>query len=267
MIIRREARIKALQFLYAFEHSSQGTTFEDAERAFICLGRPYNQNWEGFPRDLAALALLHRKQLDADIQPLLQKKWSFERLPSVDRLCLRLALCELRYFPEIPLRVTIDEYLELARAFSEEASTQYINAVLDQLSKAHPEKDFHSAQDPQQDERHTVDTEAIHQENTKRSSAPPVAPQDPMPTVEQILAEARKHRRARSDQPFIPQVVAVIDPPKPDPEELPITISTQASKQPTAPPLPPLAKRHAPSPQIMQKLPKPQSPKGTSDHE
>jgi hypothetical protein len=65
-----------------------------------------------------------------------------ERLPLVDRICLRMAVCELKNYPDIPMRVTLNEYIEIVRLFSTDESPQYINAVLDRLAQKFPKKDF-----------------------------------------------------------------------------------------------------------------------------
>ena len=64
-----------------------------------------------------------------------------------------MALAELRHFPAIPLRVTINEYVELAREFSGEESTQYINAVLDRLARDFPHKDVQHGEGSDADAR------------------------------------------------------------------------------------------------------------------
>ena len=141
MGIRHLARQRALQFLYAFEYGAKGSTFEEIEGLFLGSDQSRRRGWGPFARALAQATAARRKELDKAIGPLL-RNWKIERLPRVDLLCLRMALCELREFADIPLRVTINEYIELARLFSTEESPQYINAVLDQLAREFPGKDF-----------------------------------------------------------------------------------------------------------------------------
>ena len=146
MGIRHLARQRALQFLYAFEYSAKGSTFEEIEDLFLGSDQSRRRGWGPFARALARATAARRKELDTAIGPLL-RHWKLERLPRVDLLCLRVALCELREFAEIPLRVTIDEYIELSRLFSTEESPQYINAVLDQLAREFPQKDFQAREE------------------------------------------------------------------------------------------------------------------------
>ncbi|HET56271.1 MAG TPA: N utilization substance protein B, partial [Ignavibacteria bacterium] len=55
----------------------------------------------------------------------------FERIALLDRLILRLALCELLFFEEIPPKVTINEAIDLAKKFSTEDSGRFVNGILD----------------------------------------------------------------------------------------------------------------------------------------
>jgi transcription antitermination factor NusB len=146
MGIRYLARQRVLQFLYALDHAAPDEPLEQVERRFLAMDPSQRRGWGPFARKLAEEVHAHKDELDAAIKPLL-RNWTLERLPRLDLLCLRMALCELRTFPEIPLRVTINEYIELARLFSTDDSPQYINAVLDQLAKEFPEKDFQVGED------------------------------------------------------------------------------------------------------------------------
>ncbi len=68
------------------------------------------------------------------IQPKL-KNWDSERVALVDLLLLRMGVCELLYFPTIPTKVTINEYIELAKVYSTPQSGQFVNGVLDNILK------------------------------------------------------------------------------------------------------------------------------------
>lgn len=62
--------------------------------------------------------------------------WSVERLPSVDRAILRLAIWELRNQLDVPVAVVIDEAVELAKEYSTEQSSGFVNGVLDSIASA-----------------------------------------------------------------------------------------------------------------------------------
>ena len=62
-------------------------------------------------------------------------KWEFTRLSAVDRNILRLAVYQLKFCPEIPPKVVINEAIELAKKFSTDKSPGFVNAVLDAVLK------------------------------------------------------------------------------------------------------------------------------------
>lgn len=158
MGVRNLARQRALQLLYALDYAAAESTFEDVERLFLMADASRRRGWGPFPHKLAEIAFRERTELDQAIHPYL-RNWTLDRLPRVDRLCLRMALCELRHFSDIPLRVTINEYIELTRLFSTDESPQYINAVLDRLAKEFPHKDFQAGEEESEKEADAEDAE------------------------------------------------------------------------------------------------------------
>ncbi len=61
--------------------------------------------------------------------------WDVERIAELDTIILKLAICEFLNFPSIPVKVTINEYLELAKEYSTPKSSIFINGILDNLVK------------------------------------------------------------------------------------------------------------------------------------
>ena len=137
--VRHLARRGALQLLYALNYSDQ--SFEATEEGFLKGGSRRRKSLTPFARELALKTFEQRESLDAEISPVL-RHWKLERLALTDRLCLRMGLCEMRSFPDIPLRVTLNEYIELAREFGGDDSPKYVNGVLDRLAQNFKEKDF-----------------------------------------------------------------------------------------------------------------------------
>ncbi len=62
------------------------------------------------------------------------KNWEADRIALIDMILMKLALAELVYFPQIPIKVTFNEYLELSKQFSTSRSAVFINGVLDKLT-------------------------------------------------------------------------------------------------------------------------------------
>ena len=74
----------------------------------------------------------HHSEIETDIESALEH-WKMDRVGTVDRILLRLACAEINYFPDVPPRVTINEYLELAKKYAGDESPAFINEVLDKL--------------------------------------------------------------------------------------------------------------------------------------
>ena len=142
--LRHLARLRALQALFAFEFAAPDEPPEQVERAFLGMHSSHRRQWRPLSRELVEKVRLDHDALDTLIAPLL-RHWDIERIPLVDRICLRMALCELHDFHDIPLRVTINEYIELVREFSGEESCQYVNAVLDRLAQNLGARDFQAS--------------------------------------------------------------------------------------------------------------------------
>jgi len=85
-----------------------------------------------FMRDLFDLTLQHQQTFNEMINAKTQN-WEQDRIAMVDILLMRMALCELLYFPYIPVKVSINEYLELAKLYSTPNSHGFINGVLDKI--------------------------------------------------------------------------------------------------------------------------------------
>ncbi|MBI3736788.1 transcription antitermination factor NusB [Candidatus Sumerlaeota bacterium] len=132
MGLRRAGRQRALQFLYALEFGGEG--FDSTESNFVATNPKWRRGWSKFAKELARKTYEHRKELDAEIERVVEH-WVMERLARMDRICIQMALCEMKWFPEIPLRVTLDEYIELARTFGTDDSPKFVNGVLDRLAR------------------------------------------------------------------------------------------------------------------------------------
>lgn len=87
-----------------------------------------------FVKDLVYGTLEHSEESDAAIAPLLQG-WTIDRLPTIDRLLLRMGVFELHHRPSTPRPVIINEAVELAKRFSTEDSGRFVNGVLSSASK------------------------------------------------------------------------------------------------------------------------------------
>ncbi len=87
-----------------------------------------------FLESLITEVLNNQKELDDEIEKRLVN-WELHRIAEMDKLILQMALTELKYLPEIPPRVVINEYIELAKTFSTPSSNVFINGILDKFVK------------------------------------------------------------------------------------------------------------------------------------
>ena len=63
------------------------------------------------------------------------KNWEIERISEIDKLIMTSAIAEIKNFPTIPVKVTLDEYIEISKSYSSQKSSAFINGVLDQVAK------------------------------------------------------------------------------------------------------------------------------------
>ena len=85
-----------------------------------------------FANDLINKVLIHVKELDEKILERVAN-WEMSRIALIDRLLLRIGICELLYFPDIPPKVSINESIEIAKDFSTAGSGKFINGILDAI--------------------------------------------------------------------------------------------------------------------------------------
>jgi len=72
------------------------------------------------------------EELIAYIQPKL-KNWEMDRVATLDLILLKMAVCELKYFPTIPVKVSINEYIDISKLYSTPKSKDFVNGVLDKV--------------------------------------------------------------------------------------------------------------------------------------
>ncbi|MGI9532874.1 transcription antitermination factor NusB [Lutimonas sp.] len=89
---------------------------------------------EEFLVDLFRKAILHQQEFTEEIDEK-TPNWDTERIADMDMILIKMALTEFLYFPSIPTKVTINEYIEIAKDYSTRKSSYFINGVLDKLLK------------------------------------------------------------------------------------------------------------------------------------
>ncbi len=99
------------------------------------LGSLYkNQDDSDFVSELFKKVILNHHTFENDIK-LHTPNWESDRIADMDMILIKMGACEFLNFPMIPTKVTINEYIEIAKDYSSEKSSYFVNGVLDKLSR------------------------------------------------------------------------------------------------------------------------------------
>ena len=154
MGMRREARERAVQFLFQFDLNKSENLeealkqFWDSQRDAAISEEKGRARWGEpvelppptgeetairlFAEPLIRGTLQHREAIDARIQQY-TKNWDLSRMAVVDRNILRLAAYEMLYREDIPPVVSINEAVDIAKRFSTDESGRFVNGILDKV--------------------------------------------------------------------------------------------------------------------------------------
>jgi transcription antitermination protein NusB len=138
---RRSGRAYALQLLYARDGDPSADVAGAAASWAEAFAIEIDATAQGFARELVAAAAECAAKLDELIAGA-SKNWRIDRMSRVDRNILRLGACELVAFRDVPVKVVINEAVELAKRFGTAESSAFVNGVLDRIATAvgrHPE--------------------------------------------------------------------------------------------------------------------------------
>ncbi len=146
---RGAARLAAVQALYQMDMAGSGLNDILAEFESHWLGREvegaqYLPAEAAFFRDIVTGVVREQRALDPMIDEALQRGWPLQRIEAVIRAALRAGAYELSHRKDIPARVVITEYADVAAAFVERDETGMVNAVLDQLARKLRSEEFTS---------------------------------------------------------------------------------------------------------------------------
>ena len=128
---RRRAREIALQVLYQVDISGDTASLENSIEQWA---KEFSLSEKSlvFTRELVAGTLRHKETIDQKLMSTAHD-WALDRMNTVDRNLMRLALYEMLYCPEIPQRVTLNEAIEIAKRFGGDDSAKFINGILDKF--------------------------------------------------------------------------------------------------------------------------------------
>jgi len=127
---RRKARTLALQALY--EVDCVGHELE-ATLAHLLASERLSEGNTAFVHELVTGVIQNREQIDRNIRNF-APAWPVEQIPVVDRNILRLAIFEILLDNKVPVKVAINEAVELAKTYGSDNSPKFVNGVLGSVS-------------------------------------------------------------------------------------------------------------------------------------
>jgi N utilization substance protein B len=132
---RTRARERAVQALYQIDvaASDLDEALERFWRSFEPVQREVRELAEQYVRGVAD----HRRAIDDAIESV-SAHWRLDRMAKVDRNVLRLAVFELRHCEDVPVKVVINEAIELGKKYGSESSGAFINGLLDRIAQELP---------------------------------------------------------------------------------------------------------------------------------
>ncbi len=129
---RSKARVLALQIIFQFQ--AQSESFLEKIDDFV-KEAGLDASLSSYGRELALQAWAKRSEADELIDKF-ARDWRAPSLPAVDLAILRLAIWEMLHQLEVPDKVVINEAIELAKTYSTERSSKFINGLLDTIMKS-----------------------------------------------------------------------------------------------------------------------------------
>lgn len=132
---KRAARCTCLKILYA--NTSSDNTFKEVLDNFFSTTKKnpedyLNKAQVDYATKLFNLTVLHEDSLDSLIESKLVN-WKINRLALMDKIILRMSLAEMLYVDDVPPKVSIAEGVEIAKQFSTEDSSSFVNGILDAI--------------------------------------------------------------------------------------------------------------------------------------
>jgi transcription antitermination protein NusB len=134
---RRTGRERALQALYQMEMTPSTLPAEALGSAWSATseeGKP-DPDAVKFARELVDGVQANRAEIDELIERH-SHNWRLDRMSRIDRNVLRLGIFELKYRPDIPKKVSLNEAVELGKNFGTEESSAFVNGLLDRVAAA-----------------------------------------------------------------------------------------------------------------------------------
>ncbi|MDQ8726146.1 transcription antitermination factor NusB [Bradyrhizobium sp. LHD-71] len=147
---RGAARLAAVQALYQMDIAGAGLNdiFAEFESHWLgseVEGETYLPAEAAFFRDVVSGVVRDQSKLDPLVDDALAKSWPLKRVDAIIRAVMRAGAYELEHRKDVPARVVVTEYVDVANAFVDREETGMVNAVLDQLARRFRADEFERA--------------------------------------------------------------------------------------------------------------------------
>tara|TARA_Y100000590_G_scaffold398691_1_gene481291 strand:- start:836 stop:1291 length:456 start_codon:yes stop_codon:yes gene_type:complete len=134
---KRSARCLCIQLLYSLELSDNYSSQDIIDYFFKNQDNDidkivYSQNEIDYAKKLLDYAIMHVEKIDKIIKKKLVN-WDMHRLAVIDKIILRMCISEMLYMEDIPPKVSMAEGIEIAKQFSTNDSSSFINGILDAI--------------------------------------------------------------------------------------------------------------------------------------
>ena len=137
MSARTKARKRALDVLFAADVRGESAEQALEAESLRAAGRPERASSWPYAREIVQGVIDHAEEIDG-LLATHSTAWPLDRMPAVDRGILRVAVWELRWNPDVPVGVAIDEAVELAKELSTDDSPRFVNGILNGIAKEAP---------------------------------------------------------------------------------------------------------------------------------
>jgi N utilization substance protein B len=142
---RRKARECALQLLYQLDIG--GGMVKDAVEIYWA-SQEHDADVQSFANSLVEGVVRNLSGID-DVISSYSTNWKVSRMASIDKNILRIAVYELTRCPDIPVKVTINEAVEIAKCFGTEESGAFVNGILDNVAKKYAKEKSATEEGPE----------------------------------------------------------------------------------------------------------------------
>ena len=135
---RRKSRELALQTIYAYNMQIDGEEHQkvsiDEIKKNLIFGLNVKKSVAEYAEKIVDITLTNRKKINRQIIKT-SDNWDIDRISHVDKALLNIAIAEMLNCPDVPVKVIINEAIELARSYSSDESIPFINGILDSIYK------------------------------------------------------------------------------------------------------------------------------------